>query len=363
MDLDKGELGLLLLGFACGAIVLMVATGRFIDRLKSDHLSLGGSVAFGLCIVSIPFASNVYWVAFLVVLAGAGFGTLDVSMNTEASRIERDSKRHLMSSFHAVFSVGNLVGAFMVGKLVAHGGALQLCLGTAGTVVVLTGLASRVVARGHSSKFVQRVQQANQHDQLRLSDAQRTLVLLFGAIAFMSMLAEGGMMDWTAIFLVSNLGASESIGAYAFGIFAAAMAFGRFIGDMATLKFGHVRLIRLGGFICAISVLVMLLSRSIPVTLLALAVCGLGVANIVPAVFASAGHIGREAAGKAMSMVTTMGYTGLLLGPALLGFVAQISNLGVSIFLIALAFALIAVGSLYVRRRILRLGFEYAHDG
>lgn len=362
MDLDKGQLGLLLLGFACGAIVMMVAAGRFIDRLKSDHLSLAGSVAFGLCILSIPFASDVYGTTLLVVLAGAGFGTLDVSMNTEASQLERDSKRHLMSSFHAVFSVGNLVGAFMVGQLVSHGGALQLCLGTAGTLVVLTALATRVIARGHSSKFVRQAHETRSNDRLRLSGAQRTLVLLFGAIAFMSMLAEGGMMDWTAIFLVTNLGASESIGAYAFGIFAAAMALGRIIGDLATLRLGHVNLIRLGGVVCAISVLAILMSGNIPVTLFALAVCGLGGANIVPAVFASAGHIGREAAGKAMSIVTTMGYTGLLLGPALLGFIAQTSSLGVSLFLIALAFALIAVGSLYVRKRILRLGFEFAHE-
>lgn len=358
MDFDKGELGLLLLGFALGAIVLMVATGRFIDRLRSDYLSLAGSLTFGLCIFLIPFVSHTYELAFLVFIAGAGFGTLDVSMNTDASQLERETKRHLMSSLHAAFSVGNLIGAFIIGKIVSHGGTFQLCLGAAGIFVVLCSLATRLLGRDGTNGRGNSDLATGISRDLRLSNAQRTLILLFGLLAFMSMLAEGGMMDWTAIFLVSNLGAPESVGAYAFGIFAGAMAFGRFVGDIATHKIGHVNLIRLGGTICAISVIVMLTSGNITVTLVALAICGLGVANMVPAVFASAGHIGREAAGKAMSIVTTMGYTGLLLGPALLGFVAQTFNLTVSLCLIASAFALITVGSYQIKKRILRHGFK-----
>jgi MFS family permease len=177
----------------------------------------------------------------------------------------------------------------------------------------------------------------------------------------MSVLAEGGLMDWTAVFLVSNLGASESVGAYAFGIFAGAMAFGRFIGDKATRRIGHVLMIRLGGVVCAISVLVMLTSGSATIALITLAVCGLGIANMVPAVFAAAGHIGAEAAGKAMSIVKTMGYTGLLVGPALLGSVARASGLEVSLFLVASAFALVVIGSFYIRRRFLQPDFELAH--
>ena len=159
-------------------------------------------------------------------------------------------------------------------------------------------------------------------------------------------------MDWTAVYMVNSLGASASVGAYSFAVFTAAMAIGRLCGDLATKRIGHIRLLKIGGSVCGASLLVMLVTRNVPVTLVALAVCGLGVANIIPAVFASAGNVGGRAAGRAMSIVTTMGYTGLLVGPAVLGFVAQISNLTVSLGLVMLAFAAISAGSLALKPRM-----------
>jgi MFS family permease len=149
---------------------------------------------------------------------------------------------------------------------------------------------------------------------------------------------------------VDILHASESQGAYAFATFAAAMAIGRLCGDFATKRIGYANLLKYGGIVCALSILAMLLANSATITLVLLAFCGLGVANMIPAVFASAGHVGAHAAGRAMAIVTTMGYSGFLLGPALLGFVAQISSLSVSLVLIMLAFAIITAITLYLSR-------------
>jgi predicted MFS family arabinose efflux permease len=363
MKLDEGQLGLLLLGFACGAIALIVTLGRFIDHLQSDLSSLAGCSTFGLCVCLMPFASATWHLSLIVFVAGAGFGTLDVSMNTTASQLERCSKRHMMSSFHATFSVGNLLGAFMVGTVISYGGSLMLCLSVAGALVLLTGLVSRVIAIGNSYKSVPPTRIHTEAIATLRRSGQRKLVFLFGGLAFMSMLAEGGMMDWTAVFLVKNLGASESVGAYAFGIFAGAMALGRVLGDKLTQRIGHILTIRLGGAVCALSVTVMLISGSPVVALIALAVCGLGVANMIPAVFAAAGHIGSDAVGRAMSIVKTMGYLGLLIGPALLGFAAQTFGLGVSLFLVAAAFAFVAAESFYVHRRILQHDREFTRIG
>lgn len=361
LAIDKGELGLILLCFAAGAIVLMVSIGRYIDRVGSDLLSLIGCVFFGLFVVGISFVGSPTLVATLVFLAGAGFGTLDVSMNTTASHLERQSQRHLMSSFHALFSVGNLVGAFLVGKLVAHGVGLQGCLGAAGFVVIATALLSRVIARRQVQNEISAIAAEAKPAALNLSRAQVMLVSMFGAIGFLSMLAEGGMMDWTAVYLVNTLSASESVGAYAFGIFAGAMAAGRFAGDIIVSRVGHINVIRAGALVCAAAVIFMLIMPSIPVTMVCLGLCGFGVANMVPAVFASAGHVGGNAAGKAMSMVTTMGYSGLLLGPAFLGFIAQSLGLMVSFIVISAAFVIITAGTVLVSKRIARHGIKLAH--
>lgn len=353
MGLDKGQLGILLLCFAAGAIVLMVRMGGTIDRMGGSHFfSLGGCVIFGCAIFMIPLVQGLLPLGLLVFIAGAGFGTLDVSMNTEASEIERARGRHLMSSFHALFSIGNILGAFLVGKVVAYGGNLQWCLGGGGALVILTALSTWFFARSATSQGLHADTATNAKLDARLNVSQKALVLVLGVIAFLALLAEGGMMDWTAIYMVDTLGASESVGAYAFAVFAAAMAIGRLIGDYATKRIGHVNLLRIGGGICAVALMTMLITKGVVTSLVVLGICGLGVANMVPAVFASAGNIGAHAAGRAMSIVTTMGYSGLLLGPALLGFVAQASSLTVSLALIMLAFALISAGTFYLNRRL-----------
>lgn len=353
MALDKGELGVLLLCFALGAIVLMVNAGRYLDRLKKIHtVSLSGSVVFGLAIAAVPFVESTWLLGGLVFLAGAGFGTLDVSMNTEASALERASGRHMMSSFHALFSIGNIIGAFLVGKVAAHGGTLLECLGGAGIVVLFTTVSTVFVATGAGGQPSSGNLASDTAPVAPFSSSQRQLIIMFGAVGFLAFLAEGGLLDWTAIYMVDVLGASESQGAYAFAVFAAAMAIGRLLGDFAARHIGHASLLKVGGIICALSILTMLLAANPVVTLIVLTFCGLGVANMIPAVFASAGHIGAHAAGRAMAIVTTMGYSGLLLGPALLGFVAQISSLTVSLGLVMLAFVLISAGTLYLSRRI-----------
>lgn len=354
MGLDKGQLGVLLLCFALGAIILMVNVGRFIDQVKTSSLCLGGCLVFGLCISMVPFGEGLIPVGLLIFVAGAGFGTLDVSMNTEASQIERAMARHLMSSFHALFSVGNILGAIFVANVGALGGGLEGCLGGAGIIVVLTAICASLLALGStiSNNVHPPAQTATPNGKPKLSMSQQALVLMLGMVAFLAFLAEGGIMDWTAVYMVNNLAASESIAAYSFAVFTAAMAIGRLCGDAATKRIGHISLLKIGGSVCSASLLIMLVTRNIPITLVALAICGFGVANMIPAVFASAGSVGGRAAGRAMSIVTTMGYTGLLVGPAVLGFVAQISNLTISLGLIVLAFAIISASSFQLARRM-----------
>lgn len=359
LNIDKGQLGALLLCFALGAIALMVNVGRVSDRLGSSSLlSLGGSLVFGVAILTIPFVDGLLLAAALIVVAGAGFGTLDVSMNIEASEIERASGRHLMSSFHALFSIGNIVGAFVVGVVVSYGGRLHECLGGAGLLIVFTALTSRSIVRQASQKATQAATNTNSKATSSLNRQQRVLVLAFGAIGFLAFLAEGGIIDWSAVYMVGTLGASESAGAYAFAVFAASMAIGRLLGDVVTQRVGHVNVLRIGGVVCGLSLLTMLVASNVVVAVIALASCGFGVANMIPAVFASAGRIGSQAAGRAMSIVTTLGYSGLLIGPALLGFIAQVSSLTISLGLVALSFVLISAGTLYLKRLVAQFQAE-----
>ena len=345
--LDKGMLGLVLLCFALGAILMMTNVGRLSARISPSTLSLSGSIVFAAALAIVPHVEGTGWLALTVLLGGAGFGTLDVSMNIEASYLERLLGRPMMSSFHGVFSVGNLVGAFIVGWILQGGGTLAACLGATGVgVAVLAGAA----ATG-ASRAVRTTAPGDAAGKAGgpIEAARRPVVLLLGALAFLSMMAEGGMLDWSAIYLVSVGGATESTAAYGFAIFASAMAVGRLVGDPIVHRMGPMGLLQLSGLTCVASIAVLLAVGNLPTMFLALAVCGLGVANLVPVLFAAAGRAGGGAAARSMSTVTTMGYAGLLLGPALLGFIAQATALQASFGVVLAAFLVVAAAAWKLR--------------
>lgn len=349
-SLDKGELGLILLCFALGAIILMVNVGRILDRMQDPtQLSFYGSMVFGATIASVPWSNSTWALGGLVCLAGAGFGTLDVSMNTEASATEKAMGKHMMSSFHGVFSIGNIVGAFLVGGLVQLDFGLAECLGAVGAMVMVMAVVARILSG--RILIVTRAEKVSDPDKIQVfTRSQRVLVLFLGAVGFLAMLAEGGLMDWTSVYMVTVLNTTESTGAYAFATFAAAMACGRFLGDTATKKFGHVSMLKVGGGICVISILSMLFFENVTATLVALAFCGLGVSNMIPAVFASAGAAGGASSGRAMAIATTLSYSGLLLGPALLGFIAQSTSLVFSFAMIMTSFLLVVISAFILRQ-------------
>ncbi|RWI91152.1 MAG: MFS transporter [Mesorhizobium sp.] len=344
MELDKAQLGWILIGFALGAIVMMTNIGRLAAIAPSSVLSLLGSLTFGAALLALPYAGGTYWLALIVFFAGIGFGTLDVSMNIDASTVERHMGRQAMSSFHAVFSFGSLIGAFVVGQILSNGGALAVCLGVAGLGVAAVAVVA-CIGWNNSGRFDDPADSIEATDG-KFDNAIRKHLYLLGGLAFLGMLAEGGMMDWSAIYIVTRSGGAESTGAYGFAAFATMMATGRLFGDAIVKRIGQMPMLRYCTIVCAGSVFTMILmGGNLPVVLIALAICGLGLANVVPTLFAAAGRAGGTSAARAMSIVTTMGYAGLLLGPGLLGFIAQISSLVGSLSVILMAFVAVSASA------------------
>jgi predicted MFS family arabinose efflux permease len=341
LQIDKGTLGFVLLCFAAGAILTMTNVGRLVPRFGTRTLCLVACTGFGLALIVAPHAPSVMSLGLVVAFAGASFGALDVLMNTDAAFLERRVGRHIMSSFHALFSVGNLGGAGVCGLILSAGGNVQACLGVTGMSVILFGAAGCWLSEPHTSVH----KKSSNEGSARLDPIQRRRLLLVGAIAFLALFSEGALMDWTAVYLVGNAGASESIGAFGFAVFAGMMAVGRMVGDAMANAFGPVRLLRLGSAASAVALAVILGISTVPVIFLALILCGFGIANVVPALFAAAGRIGGHSAGSAMSLVATLGYAGLLVGPAFIGMLAQATSLSGSLWVVFVAFAVITLGA------------------
>ena len=342
MSLDEAQLGQLLLGFAFGAIALVIVAGQLIDRLSIQRIALVGCIAFGVGVFLMPLSENARQLALVVIFAGAGFGMMDVAMNTSASFAERQANRPMMSSFHAMFSIGNLLGAFLVGQIISYGGTLRICLGTAGILVALLPLISAFSTVSHPAVKLSGMDLHKDGTPKPPERPKARVIFVYGCLAWMFMLAEAGAMDWSGIFIVKNLSGTESMGAYAFGILTGAVAIGRLLGDQVVQRLGLMLTIQIGGAVCALSVFAMISFGSVPAALVALAMCGLGMANINPTILAATGRLGFQPSGKAMSMVKAMAYFGLLVGPALLGFLAKNAGLEVSLLIVASAFAMIA---------------------
>lgn len=344
-DLTEGELGLMLLCFAAGAMLSMSNAPRMIKRLGALRLAVISGGLFGIVMTFVGLAQSMTIAIGLAVALGISFGTLDVTMNKAAASLEVAARRPMMSSFHAIFSIGTLVSAAGYTALLHGGASIPLSIGLAGAAAAgsagLGGwLARRVPLEATESRAAQSGGH-RQHPDLRS-------VLILGGMAFLAFLAEGALMDWAGVYLVRVLGSAESTGAFGFTIFVFMLAMGRLIGDWANLRIGSVRLFKISAATVAVATAAMLAVPGVPLTFVALACAGFGVANVIPVIFSSAGRLATADDGRTMSRVLIMAYSGLLVGPALIGFIAQAISLSVGLWFVVLAMVAVTLGGSFL---------------
>lgn len=332
--MDEAQIGVVLLCFAAGAILSMNRVPRLMARWGAGRVSCLTAGLFGAGIGAVALVDEMAQAALVAAFCGVVFGALDVAMNSHAAGYEARAGRSVMSFFHAMFSAGTLLGAAAyAGRAHAGGGASASLIVAGGLILLLAGLASLGAGGPADTADTGSVTPRGQ------GHAPGRRVLALGAVAFAIFFAEGAIMDWAALYLVRILGASESTGALGYAAFAGAMFLGRLLGDHTNRLLGAERLFRLGTATVALSLAAMLVAGSVAPVLAALALCGLGAANVIPIIFSAAGRLGLADGGRSMSRVLTMGYSGLLVGPAVMGFVAKLSSLQVSLALVALAVA------------------------
>lgn len=334
--LDEGALGLVLLSFAAGAIIAMSAAPRVIARLGAERLSVIAAGLFGLGIVGVGWLTQMATAMLLASLSGLVFGALDVAMNSQASYLERRARRPVMSSFHAMFSAGTLIGALAYAALAHRGVGNGAILSLLGCLIV--GIA--VAAFLRAVPFVP--EPAGDAPSARRRVMPGRAAMMLGALAFVIFLSEGAIMDWSAVYLVRVMETSESTGAAGYAVFSGMMLVGRLLGDRANRVIGAARLFRLSVVTVALAMAAFLLSVSVELAFAALACSGLAMANVIPLIFSAAGALGASDGGRSLSWVLSMGYAGILLGPALIGFIAEAVSLTASLSLVLVGLAVVA---------------------
>lgn len=334
LGLSNGALGMALLGAAIGALLSMPITGWLVTRVGSRLVTKLAALTYCMALPLLTLAPSFLLLTIALMLFGALYGALDVAMNAQAIAVERRYRRPIMSSFHAWYSVGGMAGAASGGVVASVGVAPVLhLLGAALLLGIVAFIASR---RLLSSAGVS----SNQEPVFVLPP--RSLIGL-GVVAFCSMLGEGAIADWSALYLRSSLGAEPGVAAAGFAVYSLAMAICRFIGDWLTQRLGSVWIVRFGGAIAATGLLLSLLIAQPIAALIGFAGVGVGLSCIVPIVFSAAGRTSGIPPSVALAAVTTTGYFGFLIGPPLIGFVADFLTLRVALGIVVVTSAIIAV--------------------
>ncbi|MCW3476635.1 MFS transporter [Limobrevibacterium gyesilva] len=319
LGLDDAGLGLVLLGLGGGALAATTLAGLATHRFGGRVVMLAGGFAACATLPALALAPSAALLAAALTLFGAALGAVDIAMNAQAVVVERAAARPLLSGFHGMFSLGGLLGAAGVSVLLLAGVSPAAA---AGAVAVL--LAALLLSQ---ARFL----------LPHLPQAGNALVLprgrlaLLGGLCFIAFLAEGAILDWSAVFLRFSRGADVATAGLGYAAFSVTMALTRLCGDALTARAGAVRMLRLGALVAAAGFAAASALPQAWASLLGFAVVGLGLANMVPLLLGAAGRLPGIPAGPAISAAATPGYVGLLLGPALVGFAASRTGLPVAL--------------------------------
>jgi len=339
--LSDASLGGLLLCLGLGSLLAMPLAGALTARLGSRRLMIATTALILLALPLLTLAPTPLALGATLFVFGAGVGAMDCTMNMQAVAVERDAGRPMMSGFHAFYSIGGFVGAGCMTGLLVLGTPLWL----ASLVTVAAMLLVALLSAPHWRP--QRIL----HDGPMLA-LPHGVVLFISVLAFVVFLAEGSMLDWSAVFLAEIRHVPRDQAGAGFAVFTLAMTAMRLFGDGIVERLGRTRTIVIGGITAAAGFALATLVPSFAMALVGYVLVGLGCANIVPALFSMAGQQRAMPESIAITAVTTLGYAGILAGPAAIGALAHATSLGFAFLCVAAMLLGVASSARSLARRL-----------
>lgn len=349
-DIAETVVGLLILIFGIGALVAMPTCGWLMGRHGSRAVLRGFAALLGLVLPAVALAPNLVLVVPAIFALGAIVGGMDVAMNTHAVDTERQLGRAIMSSSHGFWSLGGFAGSATGGLLIQNTGHIMQAL-------IVSAIAYVLVA-GAWQRLVDGEIRTTSGKREPFSFPKDPLIYLVGIVSLFCMIPEGSVLEWGALHLQRSLGAEIGLAGFAFGGFAITMAIMRFIGDGIRNRFGAVKTLRVSALIAGIGVLMAGLAPNPYMAIAAFSFAGIGVANLVPIVFSAAGNHAGVASATAVSVVTTMGYSGMLVAPSAIGFIGE--HLGFPVVFAGLSLFLFVVSAM--ARIVKRADFVHSQE-
>lgn len=340
--LDEVGLSMVLLTAALGAVTSLFFAGRAVAQLGARHAATAAGVVMSAMLALMLVLPGLWALLPAALLFGAGMSLFDVSINTEGSELESLSGRAIMSNLHGMFSVGGMAGAALASALLGAGvaPAVQLAAVAAGLVAVIGGAALGMLDT-HSGADEERAHFA----------WPKGLLLVIGLLIFAGMTAEGVMYDWCVLYLKQDVGMPQAQAALGYAGFSAAMALSRFGGDALRARFSETVLLLTGALLAAVAMAVVLLVGTPWVALVGFALVGAGLAPVAPILFNAATRVPGVSRAAAIASVTSIGYSGFMIGPPLIGGIAKATSLSVALAVVVAAASCLALGARHVPRK------------
>jgi len=325
IEMSDAPFGVLLLCIGIGSLSWMPLSGLLVSRLGIRPVVLGAVALLGVALVGMALADSVWLMALALFCFGGSLGVIDVVLNIQSVLVETAVGRRMMSNFHGMFSLGAIVGALAMTLQLSMGLSAEFGTLSMTAVVVIANLS---VARGFLP---------NRAPGGGLAFVRpRGLVLLAGLLCFAVYLAEGAVLDWSALYLTGEKSLEVSLGGLGYAAYTLMVTIARFGGAPVINRLGPARVIALGGLVAALGIALTLSTTSWPLALLGYGLCGLGCANVAPVLISSLSRQTIMPMHTAVTVATTIGFAGVLAGPALMGVVAQLFSLGAAFFMLML---------------------------
>ncbi|WP_234418384.1 MFS transporter [Dongshaea marina] len=322
---DNGTMGMILLAFGIGSFLMMPLSGSLASRYGCKLVFILATLVALVMLPTLVTLDTPLALAIALFLFGAGIGAMDVVVNIQAVLVEKQAQKPIMSSFHALFSIGGIAGAGLV-SLLLIGHLTPLITVLLIVVIVATLLA---LASGGLLNY-------SESDDSPLFVVPRGIVILLGILCFVAYIMEGSMLDWSGILLTSHNIIAANHAGFGYTIFACAMTIGRLLGDRIIAKFGRLRVFVCSSLIATAGFAVVVSGAQLTNMLSGFFLIGIGLANIVPILFTASGQQKVMPSALAVASVSTIGYSGILMGPALIGGIAHLTSLKVAFILVAL---------------------------
>lgn len=345
LGIEEAALGVLLLCMGVGSILAMPMTAYLTSRHGCRQIISTAAIGLALILPVLTLAPTPFWMGVALLAFGVAMGTNSVAMNLQAVLVERQSGLSLMSGFHALFSLGGIAGSGAVSAMLALGISptiASLAISTAIVILMISARPGMLPIQADTDRA----------EKAPAFVIPKGIVIVIGVLALLAMLAEGAVLDWGALLLISAHGAEVNFAGFGYTAFATMMTVGRLLGDGIRTRFGDDRVLFWSAVLATLGFVVALTVPSAATAMVGFMLIGAGISNLIPILFTLTGKTRSMPANLALSSVFTVGYVGIIAGPAAIGFVAHATSLQTAFWILCFAVAVIAASARSVLARL-----------